>query len=371
MKPIRLAVVGAGHLGRIHARLVTTLDDVRLIGIVDPLASARETVSAECHAPAVQHYDQLAQPVDAAIVATPTRDHFRVALDLLEQGVHLLVEKPICVTTEQADQLIRTAQQRQLVLQVGHVERFNPAFESARPYLTRPRYIEAIRTGGFTFRSTDIGVVLDLMIHDLDLILSLVDSQVVSVHALGIALLGDHDDMAQARLEFQNGCVANLSASRTSFTSQRRMQVFCDESYAAIDFAQRSIQLIRPPHQILRRTLHLKELSPTEREDFCRELFQRWLPLENPKPRQSNALREELCDFVRCIRTGQSPRVSGTQGRAALDVAHRILDQIERHRWNGTDNGPAGAQVLLPLTDQPNEHWQESSEHTRPLRKAG
>ena len=340
--PIRLAVVGAGHLGKIHARLVQNLNDVQLIGVVDPDASARKVVAEQCGVPTLSDYGTLIEQIDAAVVAAPTRHHHAIVLDLLNRGIHVLVEKPITSTVQQADQLVDAALAGQLVLQVGHVERFNPAFQSAAAHLGRPRYIEAIRASGYTCRSTDVGVVHDLMIHDLDLILGLVHSQVTRVQALGISVLGDHEDMAQARLEFENGCVANVTASRTSIQPQRQMQVFCDDAYASIDFAERRVCLVQPTEQLKRRQFHVDQLSTAQRDELSTHLFDRWLPTTHPSVPQCNPLQDELQEFVNCVRTGQSPRAGGVEGREALQVAELVVDQIKKHRWDGAETGPIG-----------------------------
>lgn len=370
MNAIRFAVIGAGHLGRIHARLLDSIDEVQLIGIADPSHAARRAAAAECGAATFPDPRPLLGHIDAAVVATPTHCHHAVAMELLRQGVHVLIEKPLASNMEQADELIRTARSQRRVLQVGHVERFNPALQAARPYLRRPRYIEAIRTGPFTCRSTDVGVVLDLMIHDLDVILSLVPSRLSTVQALGISILGGHEDMAQARLEFENGCVANLSASRTSFEAHRRMQVFGDDGFAAVDFAKRSVRVIRPHEQLLRRGLSVEQLSTDEKTDLRENLFRTWLPLEELTVREANPLRDELTEFVRCIRTGQAPQVDGMQAREALDVALQVVDRIDRHRWDGTDSGLVGPRAVPLPRILPGPTWGQSPEGT-PRRKAG
>ncbi|MEX0977936.1 MAG: Gfo/Idh/MocA family oxidoreductase, partial [Pirellulales bacterium] len=214
MNNLKLAVVGAGHLGRIHARLLAEMSDVELVGIVDPLPTARDKAAADCGTSALADHRLLMGRVDGAVIATPTRLHHAVALDFLRAGTPLLVEKPLAATVAEADELVETARRHGTVLQVGHIERFNPAFVAAAGRVGRPRYVDAVRAAPFTGRSTDIGVVHDLMIHDIDLVLSLVDAPLVRVEAVGLPILGQNEDVAQARLEFADGCVANLSASR-------------------------------------------------------------------------------------------------------------------------------------------------------------
>lgn len=372
MKPIRMAVVGAGHLGRIHARLVQTLEDAQLVAIAEPALLARELAADRWDVPVLPHHAQLMGRIDAAVVATPTRFHHGVALDLLRHGVHVLVEKPITATVGQADQLIRAADRHRCVLQVGHVERFNPAFQVAATHLGPPRYIQAIRTSGYTGRSIDVGVVHDLMIHDLDLILHLVRGTVTRVQALGVSVLGDHEDMAQARLEFDNGCVVNLTASRTSIEGQRCMQVFCDDAFVAVDFAERTVKVVRPDSRLVQRELCVDQLSEDERQSLCTDLFDRWLPVTSPRVPECNPLQEELQEFVRCIRTGQTPQVGGPEARAALQVAGEVLDRIDHHRWNGTDTGPVGPLARPVPVILPGPPWQQrAAGDGRPDRKAG
>ena len=216
-QPLRVAVIGAGRLGTFHAQKLARMDSVRLVGVVDTIESRRNRLANECGTQALSDCRTILDALDAAVIATPTRSHHELAMCALKRGIHLLVEKPLAATTSEADELVRTAKQNRVLLQVGHVERFNPAFVSVLPHVERPKYIEAVRAGNFTFRSMDIGVVLDLMIHDIDLVLSTVRSPLRRIQAVGISVLGAHEDVANARLEFRCGCVATLSASRVSY----------------------------------------------------------------------------------------------------------------------------------------------------------
>ncbi len=205
MTPLRVAVIGAGHLGRIHARIAAGLDDIELVAVADPVAACRDAAAAESKTESVADYRELIGEIDAAIVATPTNTHHTVGIELLSSGIPLLIEKPLANHTAAADDLVNLARKQGLVLQVGHVERFNPALAWAASEVHDPKYIEATRTSGYSFRSTDIGVVLDVMIHDLDIVLALAGSTVTNVEALGISVLGGHEDMATARLTFASG----------------------------------------------------------------------------------------------------------------------------------------------------------------------
>ena len=210
--PLRIGVIGAGHLGRFHAKLAAERADVQLVGVCDAIADAANQLANECGTRAFFDYRDLIPQIEAAIVATPTATHHRVGCDLLAAGIHVLMEKPLARTKAEADELVALSERHGKVLQVGHIERFNPALDQVRPFVGEPKYIEGARYTPYTFRSTDIGVVLDLMVHDLDLAMSLAGSAVESVLAIGASVMGGHEDVAQARLQFANGCVANLSA---------------------------------------------------------------------------------------------------------------------------------------------------------------
>ena len=262
MRRLRIAIIGAGHLGRIHTRLIAPVDEVELVGVVDPIPEARDRIAAEHDVPVFEHQQELPTDLDGAIVATTTEQHHAVGTALLRQGVHLFIEKPITSTVAQADELVNLAKNNGLVLQVGHVERFNPAWRAVAARVRRPRYIEAVRMSGYTFRSTDIGVVLDLMIHDLDLVLSTVRSEVLEIDAIGSTVFGPHEDMAHAHLRFANGCIANLNTSRTSFYSQRTMQIVTDRVYGSVDFGDFSARIVRPSKQVLRALKSPKSTLP-------------------------------------------------------------------------------------------------------------
>ena len=346
--PLRIAVVGAGHLGRFHAKLIGELDDVELVAVVDPIADAAHRVATECGTAAIGEVDQLAGKVDAAIVATPTRFHHTVGCKLLRSGIHVLMEKPLALNVAECDELVRLAAEQRCVLQVGHIERFNPALDQALPYLREPKYIEAARYSGYTFRSTDIGVVLDLMIHDLDVVMTLVGAPVVDVSAFGLALIGRHEDVARARLHFANGTIADLSASRVSYQAKRQMQVWSSSGHVNIDFATRSA-VVAQPAAILRDGSFDPEQLPLEEKARLKDrIFEELIPLRHLEAGATNALLEEQRDFVTAIRTGRQPRVTGGHAREVIAVAERILASIANHRWR-VDADHAG--IDRPLGD--------------------
>jgi predicted dehydrogenase len=328
MNKLRIAVIGAGRLGGFHAQKLAARDDVDLVAVVDPIPASRERVAAQCRTAALADYAGLLGRLDGAVIASPTVLHRRIARDFLEAGVPLLVEKPLCVTRAEGDELVATARRRKLVLQVGHVERFNPAFQAAAATVRKPKYIDAVRTSAFTFRSTDVGVVLDMMIHDIDLALSLANSPVRRVDAVGATVVGGHEDVANARLEFASGCVANLSASRVSYETIRRMHVWSAEEFVAIDFAARSATTVRPSETLLQHKFHVDALMPEQLEHYRQHFAEEHLPRKQATFDAVDALALEIDDFVGSIRARRDPQVTGEAGREALAVAEQILASI-------------------------------------------
>ncbi|WP_442481591.1 Gfo/Idh/MocA family protein [Aeoliella sp. SH292] len=347
MKPLRTAIIGTGHLGRIHARLAAEAPHIDLVAIVDVVKEARERVAEETKTRAVADYRELFGEIEAAIVATPTVYHYQVVKDLLEAGIHVLVEKPITTTIDEADELCEIAKQKNLKLQVGHVERFNPGFECVADQLTDIRYLQGTRASGFTFRSTDIGVVMDLMIHDIDIVLSLIKSRVVDVRAFGVAVMGDQEDIAQATIHFANGAIAQLTASRVNYQPARSMQVFTASSFANIDFATRGATTIHPDPRLFTGEFDLASLKPDEVTHYRDHLFETLLVKEQHEPEQTNAIAEEHRDFAEAIRTGREVRVTGKAGRNALAVAEQVLHSIDKHQWDASPLGRRGA-MLTP-----------------------
>ena len=357
MNRVRLAVIGVGHLGRVHARLAKALTTAELVAVVDPLPQARQQVATELGVRAVEDFRDLLTQIDAAIIATPTRQHHEVAAQLLSRGIHTFVEKPIATSVADADELVTLADERHLVLQVGHVERFNPAFVAAEPHVENPKLIEAVRSGPFTGRSTDIGVVLDLMIHDIDLILALVSSEVVSVESLGAAVFGPNEDWAQARLAFADGTVANLRASRVSQQGERTLQAWCPDRHVRIDFAARQATVMRHSRQVQTGQIDVQQLTAEERQELSQRLFTELLPVTELAVPEANAIAQEQQEFVTAIRTGSTVRVCGRAGRSALDVAERIITSISSHRWDGTAGGAVGPRREAVRRQLSGPHW--------------
>ena len=338
----RVAVIGAGHLGRIHARLLNELPDAELTAIVDPDKSARTTAARENNTSEFSSVVEALPNIDAAIIAAPTTAHHSLGGQLLSQGKHVLMEKPLAITTAEAEDLVEVANRHQCVLQVGHVERFNPAFSSLASRLIEPKYIEARRSGNFSFRSLDVGVVLDLMIHDIDLVLNLTQSEVVDIQALGTSVLSGHEDMAQARLTFRNGCVANLVASRVAIHAERTMSVFCPSVFASIDFSNRTAEIVTANERIQSRSFLAENVPADQRADFSERLNSGLLSREAIDIPDCNPLQDEQRDFLSSIRTHKRPNVTGEDGRDAVAVAVSVCEAIAAHAWNGTSAGPIG-----------------------------
>jgi predicted dehydrogenase len=364
MSKLRTAVVGAGRLGGFHAQKLSKHPQVELVAVADPFAPNRNRVAAECHCEALADHRGLIGRIDAAVIASPTGLHYDLAKELLESGIHLLVEKPLCNDSADAESLVALAKRKNLVLQVGHVERFNPAFTAASECLKSPKYIDAVRASGYTFRSTDVGVVLDLMIHDIDLVFSLVNSPVRSVEAMGVSVVGGHEDVANARIAFECGCVANLSASRVSYEAIRKMQVWSMQGFGAIDFATRSLTTVRPSAMLLLREFDVDLLTPEEVEHQRKNFSEEHLPRNVQQFDAVDALALEVQDFVDSIQNRRAPVVSGEAGRDAVSLAEVILDRIHDHAWDASQDGPAGPLAL------PRRHTIPAPHFTLPSRRA-
>lgn len=307
---LRVGVIGVGYLGRLHAQKMASFDDVVLVGVCDADPERGEAVAEEFGTSFRTDTRKLLKEVDAVSIAVPTIAHFRVAMEAVRAGVHVLLEKPIAATVREGRGLVREADARRLVFQIGHLERFNPAVLSAASVLKEPKFVECHRLGMFGGRGADVDVVLDLMIHDIDLILSFVRSSVAQIHAVGVPVISPNIDIANARLSFANGCVANVTASRVSVRKQRKIRIFQEDAYVSMDFVEHNIQIYR-------------RIFP-QGKDGTPEITGELLETE-----KGDALRDEIRSFVDCVRTGAAPRVSGADGLAALEVAFRILRKMK------------------------------------------
>jgi predicted dehydrogenase len=344
MARLRLGVIGVGHLGKEHARILASMPDVELVGVVDTNAEQAQVIARRHRTTAYTEYWPLLNLVDAAIVAVPTINHHMVAREFLRRGIPLLIEKPLTTSVDEADELVTLAAEHAVPLAVGHIERFNPAFEELQSRPLRPKFVTCERLGMFTGRSTDIGAVLDLMIHDLDLLRALVPAAVTSVDALGVALFGKHEDIANARLTFADGCVADLRSSRASPVVVRQMGIWSSEGHASVDFARRRLTLIQPSEEL--RGCNLRRLGPAALARLKNNLLGRYFHVLDLDCNHGDQLTRELEHFIECVRTGSRPRVSGEDGREAVALATRVLESLRNHAWEGHADGPVGPNQL-------------------------
>ena len=311
MSRLKCAVIGTGYLGKFHAEKYASLDDCELVAVVDINEQAAQEVAHKYGAKALTNYQSLLNQVDVVSIVVPTRLHHQVSCDFLNAGVHVLVEKPITVTLAEADELIHIAKQKQVILQVGHLERFNPAVIGLDKE-AKPLFIEAHRLSPFNPRANDVSVVLDLMIHDIDIILALIDSDIKRIDASGTAVLTQGIDIANARLTFENGCVANVTASRISMKMERKMRMFRPCSYISVDFQNKILTKHKTGD---------KEMFPNIPEILTEEsVFE-----------SGDALLEEIKHFIDCVKTGKNPLVSGDAGRRALETAIEITELLEKN----------------------------------------
>lgn len=350
MTRLRVGVVGVGHLGKEHARILASLPGVELVGVADTNFDQAQTVARRCNTRAFPDHRLLLSVVDAATIAVPTCLHRNVAVDFLHKRIAILVEKPLASNLAQAEELVALSRSCNTMLQVGHIERFNPALLDLEKRRLRPKFVEGERLANFSGRSLDIGVVLDLMIHDLDVLLALVRSPVRSVEAVGVSLFGGHEDIANARLTFENGCVANLTASRASVKPLRKMRVFSPEGYVSLDFFKRHATIIQPSERVRREGFDLKKLDLSMIGLLKEKLFGQYLEIREFDMKEGDQLTRELEHFVDCVRTGTTPKVTGEDGRNAIELAERILHKINTHQWEGNADGPVGPQhIPAPL----------------------
>jgi predicted dehydrogenase len=318
---LNVGVLGAGHLGKIHLKLLQQSKKYNLVGFYDPMEENAKKVAEEFGYKSFNSISDLIKNVDVVDIVTPTLSHFDCAKEAITAGKHIFVEKPITKTIEQADTLLELIKKHKVKGQVGHVERFNPAFSAVKDKIHNPMFIEGHRLAEFNPRGTDVPVVLDLMIHDIDIILSIVNSKVAHVSASGVSVISDTPDIANARIEFENGCVANLTASRISLKNMRKTRFFQKDAYIAVDFFEKATEVVR-----------MKD-APENPGDFDMILqnaegIKKQIYFENPKVEANNAILDELETFADAINNNTTPIVSLKQGTEALRVAHQIINDF-------------------------------------------
>jgi len=329
-EPVNVLVVGVGHLGKSHARVYRELDGARLVGVVDSDPEKAREVAANLDVP---YYHELTPDLlaraQAASVVTPTPSHFDVAKRLIENGISVLVEKPMTTTLSEARELDQFAREHQVTLQVGHIERFNPVVLAALPHIHEPIFIECDRIHPFSFRSVETSVVLDLMIHDIDIVLNLVDSPVAHLDAVGTRVLSGTEDLASARITFENGCTAMVKASRVAIQKSRKMRIFCPSSYISLDYIAKTGMRISLKDGYDRERIDFKKMATLEESQGAYPLFTQYFNIEQLNISSEEPLRGELQAFLLAVRTGREPVVTGEHGVQAIDIATRIVEQIK------------------------------------------
>jgi predicted dehydrogenase len=324
---LKIGVLGAGHLGKIHIKCILQSPELfDLVGFFDP---SDENAAKASDVFGVQRFtdmEALIDAVDVVDIVTPTLSHYDCAVLALRKLKHVFIEKPLTNTLEEARSLVKIASEARVKVQVGHVERFNPAFLSAKPFLNNPMFIEAHRLSTFNPRGTDVSIVLDLMIHDLDIVLSTIPANVHAISASGVKIVSSTPDIANARIEFDNGCVANLTASRLSMKNMRKMRFFQRDAYVAVDFLDKEAEVLRlgEPGQL--------DMPQAMAIDLGPDRGQKVIGYEKPKVEESNAIQQELISFANAINAGTSPLVTIEDGFKALEAAYQILDKIDRNQ---------------------------------------
>ena len=347
----RVAVVGAGRMGKLHARVLSEMQGAELACVVDIKPAVAQAVAKQRNCLALTDAADAVDLADAAIIAVPTPEHVRAAEPFVRAGKAVLIEKPLTNDPPAAEALLALADAAGASVQVGHTERFNPAALAMKKYAIRPKFIEAHRISPFTFRSADVGVVLDMMIHDLDLVRMLAGGTVQSIHAVGINVIGAHEDICNARLIFDNGCVANITASRLAIKTERKMRIFSEEAYLSVDYVRKVGVVINKAQNLdliqKARELDLADLAEmAESVDYTKLIRVEQLAVDD----STEPLRCQAEAFRQTVEEGAPPVVSAADGLAAVRVALDIVEAVKRHRWDGTASDRAGLDVLRKET---------------------
>ena len=333
MEKVKTGVIGVGHLGRHHARVYSQVPEAQLVGVHDTDSEKGQKVAMEFDTKYFENLSDLLERIDAVSLVVPTTFHYALAIDILDRGKNLLIEKPITETVKQAEEILSLAKAKNLILQVGHIERFNPAFKMIENLALEPKFIESHRLAQFDPRGTEVAVILDLMIHDLDLILTLVKSEVKSIEAAGVSVISDSEDIANARLTFESGCVANITSSRISARPLRKMRLFQKNSYISLDFLQRSVEIYK-----------LMDVGSIPKEEKDKKTLVGNIPTgevgktivyEKPEIKSEDMLTSEIKSFLDAVKNRTHPKVSGEDGKRALKLALEIVNKAKEHReWS-------------------------------------
>ncbi len=329
---LKSAVIGAGHMGRHHCRIYSELDDVELIAVVDSDINRARQFAEKYNCQPATSIDEIIDKIDIASVAVPTIHHLSTAESLITKGKAVLIEKPLAADSRQAHKILELAEQHNVIVQVGHTERFNPVVQALSRLNVQPRFIETHRISPFTFRSADIGVVFDMMIHDIDIVLSLTRRKIVAVEAVGVAVLGKNEDIANARLTFDDGCVANLTASRLALKTERKIRVFSSQAYISLDYQKKSGIAIKKDANIdilnIAREKGLENLAQLAGSDYSKLVKVEPLMITDEEP-----LKAEIVDFINAVRDNTQPQVPVSEGVTAVETAERIVASIDKHNW--------------------------------------
>ncbi len=338
MTPLPVAVVGAGHMGRHHVRIYSGMPGVKLVAVVDADLDRARALAEPLGVPAAESLHPGLGAVAAVSVAVPTTQHLAVARPLIERGLGVLIEKPLAPTGDEAAEIAELARRCGAIVQVGHTERFNPAVRAAERLGIRPQFVETHRISPFTFRSADVGVVLDMMIHDIDIVLHLLKRNVQHVHAVGVSVLSRHEDIANARVLFDGGAVGSLTASRLALKTERKLRIFSDNAYVSLDYQARHGIAITKDRNLdvlkLARERNVEDLSQLAGMDFGKMVHVEPLTIEN-----KDALRDELETFTDCVRHRKPPPVSADDGVRAVRLAEQIVGALRSHAWQGVERG--------------------------------
>lgn len=336
--PLPVAVIGAGHMGRHHVRIFSRMRGVRLAAVIDPNLDRARSLAEPLGVPYAAELGPQLGDLAAACVAVPTVHHLAVARPLLERGLGVLIEKPLAPTAAEAEEIAAIARRCGAIVQVGHTERFNPAVRAVERLGVQPKFVETHRISPFTFRSADVGVVLDMMIHDIDIVLHLLRQEVQHVHAVGVSVLSRHEDIANARVLFAEGAVSNLTASRLALKTERKLRVFSENAYISLDYQKKVGVAITKDRNLdvlkLARERSLEDLSQLAGLDFGKLVHVEPLTIED-----KDALQDELETFIECVRQRRQPPVSAEDGVRAVKLAETIVAAIKSHSWGGLDGG--------------------------------
>ncbi|MHC4138690.1 MAG: Gfo/Idh/MocA family protein [Planctomycetota bacterium] len=343
MEKLKAAVIGAGHLGKEHSRIYSEMPEVSLVGVVDTNKDAGEAVAQRCKTKYYSSFKEILGKVDVASVVVPTKSHYGITKELLNNGIHVLVEKPMTGTVSEAEDLIKLGRQNSVILQPGYIERFNPALEAIKKLDVSLKFIECHRLSPFTFRSADIGVVLDLMIHDIDIILYLSKSKVKKIDAVGVNVIANKEDIANARIQFENGCVANITASRVSFEPMRRIRLFSENSYISLDYQKQEALIYKKSPKLTLKSIDIENKGVSNITDLKNFSFGDMLKIERIKMNNQEPLRKELESFIDCVKNDKQPVVSGEEGIKAIKIADVIREEINKNLKLANINMSEGA----------------------------